>query len=1245
MKPLDPLAVPLRGTNLIEASAGTGKTHTITTLYLRLLLERGLSVGDILVVTYTNAATAELRARIRRRLHAALAALEAGGEPDDKTLDQFVRQRLAQGALEADRRVLLAALHGFDAAAIFTIHGFCQRALQEHAFESRVPFDMELVTNQALLLDEVVQDFWVRELYQAPEIFVRHLQRKQLTPRRLVALAAKVVLHPGMPVLPEDVHAELGESLDSWCRAQVQAAAIWRKEREEILHLLCASAGLKRSTYKEESIRASWTTTMDAVLSQEWPGISEGFKAFQHFTSEGLEKGTKKGCTRPKHRFFEACDALLASDEALRQALDARLLEFQIDLVRYARAELRRRKEAANTQFFDDLLHGLNEALAGQGGATLAEKIRTQFHAALIDEFQDTDPVQYDIFRRVYHGSDAALFLIGDPKQAIYAFRGADVFTYMAAKRDAGADAHTLTTNWRSDPTLIRAVNGLFDQARDQFVFRQIPFLSATPKDGAVDCLGGAAAGQAPLQILFVRRQDERKPINKEWANEHLPDLVAAEIARFLKSGATIEERDVAPGDIAVLCRTNEQAGSTQVALRRLRIPSVLQTEASVFDSVEAVEVERVLRAAADPGDAGAVRAALATTLMGLSGHDVFALQEDERGWDAWMRRFQGWHEAWLHDGFVAGFHRLLDECEVQPRLLALTDGERRLTNILHLGELLHAVEVEERHGPLALVHWLSAMRADVDARAELAGEAAQIRLESDEAAVKLVTVHKAKGLEYPIVFCPYLWDGALLRKSDVETLRFHDPEDGDRLKLDLGSSNKEAHKALAEREALAENVRVLYVALTRAQHRCSLVWGAFREVETSALGYLLHQPRRLPEDDVDVAKVTAARIAALVSAGDDGLLADLGALAAAAGGAIQIAELPSERGTEYALLAEEWGELRCRMPQRALSPQWRVSSFSNLTAGERAVSPPAEEGQDRDEADAAAAEQRESAKPAVPVVLHDFPAGARPGQLIHEIFQSIDFQQSDVTALRAQVAERLARYGFEPKWTEPLCEAITDILETPLDDGSQPLTLRRIPLVKRLSELEFIFPVADEKSSADEGAQPAAPGLLTRARLAEVFTRCAAPPVPREYADRIRDLGFSPLAGYLKGFVDLVFEHAGRWYVVDYKSNYLGPSPKAYEPQRLGRVMADHHYFLQYHLYVVALHRYLTVRLADYDYDRHFGGVFYLFLRGMSPALPRGCGIFRDRPSRTLIESLSAVCAFPREGSRQRPEDREAVP
>ena len=1232
---LDTLAVPLYGTHLIEASAGTGKTHAITVLYVRCLLEFAAEPKDVLVVTYTNAATAELRERIRAAVQRAYAALRAGTTTDDEGLDRVLEARRTAGTAQADATRLLGALHGFDEAAIFTIHGFCQRVLQDHAFESGVPFDAELVTDESPLLGDVVCDFWVRELHDAPIEVVRYLGDHGVTIDGLEGLAALAIRHPDMRVLPERptlTAADIETAIAGWRCVHERVAALWRRDREPVVELLCDATALKGNIYKAESIRSTWVPALDGELTSGRPGIDGRVTFFHRLTPEGLATGCKKNQVPPEHPFFEACGSLRDADAALDACLEARTIQLRLDTVAFARHELRRRKEARRLLSFDDLLQRVAEALRGAGGDDLAALVRRRYRAALIDEFQDTDPVQYEIFQRVYRGAEAVLFLIGDPKQAIYAFRGADVFAYIASKRDAGSNLHTLRTNWRSDPTLVKAVNQLFRHARRPFVFDEIPFHPASARADVTDRLGGGAAGWAPFEILFVPRrgqESEKGVISKAWGNREVPRYVAAQIVRTLNAGATIGDTPVRPCDIAVLCRTNDQARAMQRALRACRVPSVLQSEASVFDSAEAEEVARLVRALADPADGRALGTALATPMLGYDAAAIDALREDERQWDEWLTRVQDWHVLWERRGFAAAFRAVIETQQVPARLLAFVDGERRLTNVLHLAELLHTASAQGRLGPLALVEWLAAMRRGGAARAALQGDAAQLRLESDADAVQLVTVHRSKGLQYPIVYCPFVWDGFLQHEDDQERPRFHDRTAADRLTLDVGSGEFDVHGALARREAFAEHLRLLYVAVTRAKHRCSVVWGAVGDAtratgaaaNRSALGYLLYQAPEVPGGDP--VEDTATRLAELMR-DDEALYGPLEALAHASAGAIAVADLPIGPADPYVPAAGVGGELRCPTPMRDLDRTWRASSFSALVARTGALSQTAAEGVDYD-----AEVVREAAVPApvaptgVPVVLHDFPSGTRPGTLVHRVFEQIDFGDEDRARLQTVVGQLVAQHGLDVRWAAPLSRAVGDVLDTPLAEATAPVRLRDVPRAARLTELEFLFPVC-EAVPARGGVPRATP--LTAARLAALFAAHARPPVPADYPERLARLQFAALAGYLRGFVDLVFEHDGRWYVVDYKSNHMGAHAEDYAPPRLAVAMAEHHYVLQYHLYLVALHRYLQVRLPDYDYERHVAGAYYLFVRGMGPDHPRGSGVFHDRPSRAFIDALSAM-------------------
>lgn len=1236
-----PAEAKLAGTSLVEASAGTGKTHTITTLFLRLVVEEGLSVSQIVVVTFTEAATAELRGRIRRRLRQALEAFDDPSRASDDDLRAIVT-RVADRALGRGR--VVAALGELDLAAISTIHAFCLRALQERAFESGARFGLELTPDTSELAREIAEDYWSsRMVPMAPDLY--RIARKPLdltTTRTLVDAFARRA--PDVPILPIAPPAGVEETLrPALAQAFAAAQTTWRAHGKRVRALLLG-AKKELSQAKDGYIEANvtrWCDELDGLFATETPSFSLP-DAVGKLSRRRLDAKQKGKNPRPDHPFFAEAEAL--ADIAERAGVDL-VLGLKHELAGYVRREMAARKAARGVQGFDDLLLSLDRALAGDGGEALARALRGQYKAALIDEFQDTDPVQFRIFRRVFHDERTPLLFVGDPKQSIYAFRGADVFSYFQAAKDAAGAPYTLDTNRRSDPSLVRAVNAIFERADKPFVFDEIEFhpvkahaerdrlTLAGGKDGPDGPDGPDGREGKPFEILFLPRgAGQDGPHNKGTLGKLVPGLVAAEIVRFLASGARIEGRPVRAGDVAVLTRTNKQARAVQDALRALEVPTVLESEASVFESPECGELEQVLRAVLEPTRTGVLRSALGTSIVGLAAEAIVALEADERGWQAWSERFRAIQEVWASRGFMPAYRTLLGDLGATPRLLSYVDGERRVTNLLHLGDLLHSASRRERLGLSGLVRWLGAMRGAPHETGLLEGEAAELRLESDARAVKLLTIHKSKGLEFPIVYCPYLWDAAVRPKANEKCLPFHDANDDHRPKLHLAPKTAPDAVAAAEREDQAEVQRLLYVALTRAKHRCSIVWGAVNQADASCLAYTLH-PKRADESWKDVS--------------DRDLRADLRALEEAAKGAIGVRDLdlsgasppppPYRDGEE-----REGGELRARDYERAIDRWWRIGSFSAMTSGAHAsVAAPEAEGRDRDEieevaidASAPEAEGRDrgdvgeraasegqgegsassGAAPPERVLLHDFPRGTKAGTLLHSVLEDHDFTDRDAVTHARLVRDKLEAFGYGDKGLEPaLAEAIDAMLDTPLGIGAR---LRDIPRARRIDELEFLLPVTHEPRTQ-----------VTAKAIAAAFAKHRTEAVPRAYVDEhLAKLGFLPLRGFLKGFVDLVFEHDGRFYVVDYKSNHLGVTASDYAPERLARAMSHASYFLQYHLYTLAVHRWLERRMRGYDYDRAFGGVLYLFARGMHPSHSAGTGIFFDRPTRAMVEALSEV-------------------
>jgi exodeoxyribonuclease V beta subunit len=1193
----EPARAPLQGRTLIEASAGTGKTHTITTLVLRLLLEHELDVRKVLVLTYTRAATAELRERIRRRIGDLLQAFERGVTPsDDADLAWLYESRAATRAADAAR--LGQALREFDEAPIFTIHGFCQRVLAESAMESRTAFDAELVDDVSALVDEVALDLWERATWNQDVCDLRVMKETGLSWLPVRNVIAYAVRDHEMPIVPERPPSSMVPDASAIEPARQKAWAIWRDARAEVIELLSDVPAINQGSMKLDSLRGPYARKMDRLVNAV--PLREDVA---RFTREKIVKIARKGYAPKQHPFFDACSELYAAQEAHAEACRRIVLAQRIRMVHEAREVLAQRKASRGVQGFDDLLEGLAAALQRPEGPALAARIATRYPALLVDEFQDTDPKQYRIFSTLFAAGLKALLLIGDPKQAIYAFRGADVFAYAQA---ASAVEHrrTLRTNYRSDPALVSALNTLFTRARDPFRMPEIGYEPVTPRPSAAERLTGDAG--AALQLLFVGRDQANLDPNAEkptsipgaWVTREVPRIVAREIVALLQSGARLDGERVQPRDLAVLCRTNLQGRAVQAALADAGVPAALDGDSSVFQSETADELSRVLAALAAPGDLRLLRAALATALLGFDAERLLELERDEGLLSSWVQRMGRANQLWLERGFVQAVHELLLSAGVHARLLGRRDGQRRLTDALHVIELLHIAATREHLGPLALVRRLEDLRTATKLPSSLAAESAQLRLESDEHAVRVTTVHRSKGLEYPIVFLPYLWTGGFEPPSTY--VRFHDEADAHRIKLDIGSDALEEHREAFEREEDAEAVRLAYVALTRARHRCYVVYGRFATAPKSAIGGLLRGTHDAPSDKEKKAP-------------DSVIIAPLRALSDASGGTIGLRDaLPAGANARWHGDDGSAHTLKARVLQRALDPRERLTSFSRIAKEVPHAQPETlDEGSDRD-----ARVEPALPQPAVAldkVVLADFPAGPSAGTLIHGVYERIDFRRTDPSELPAHVAAALASAQLDAALAPQLERGIADSLATPLDASDPSFTLSSVAPRDRVVELEFMLEL--HKSSR-----------FSPATIASALERHSAPTASPSYPARVRELQESAAHGFLRGFIDLVFRRGERFYVVDYKSNHLGASAEAYAPSRLVHAMEEHHYFLQAHLYTLALHRYLSARLPGYDYERNLGGYYYLFVRGMAPAHPAGTGVLFERPARALVEDLSRL-------------------
>ncbi len=1207
----------LDGINLIEASAGTGKTWNICGLYLRLLLERGLDVQKILVVTFTNAATAELRERVRSRIVETLGYLRDGSQanpPHDPFVPRLVESVEQRTGETRDRLALTLdkALQYFDEAAIFTIHGFCQRALADTSFSSGLPFSLELVTDDSEMVMEAVQDFWRKHVADdsCPAALAAYLQEVGDTPDKYAKLLARSLAKPlAKRLWPADIDKALAIDATAVTAAYEAARAIWIAERDTIVAELAVSLpALNANSYKPQGVEQA-TGEWDDWFKEEVPLAPVPKKnKLDLLSSEMLQERTKKGQTTPKHAFFDAAGALLSARQTITQELDLARMHLIRELIDTAGANLRQRKRERRVISFNDMLYNLYAALEGDDHPGLAASLREKFPVALIDEFQDTDPLQFSIFDKIYGKGDAPAFLVGDPKQAIYSFRNADLHAYLRARQSASAD-YTLADNQRSTKGLIEALNGLFLATSNAFMLPGLDYYPVHMGNKQRKPFSAKSLQRADLQVWALPQTPQGDPLPKAIAKALCARASAAEIARLIteadKGGITIGARPLLPGDIAVLVRTHAQGSEMKRELATLNIGSVELSQASVFQSSDAEEVERVLIAISQPSRDALLRAALATEMMGADAARIAEISANETDLMGYLERFAEYREIWLRQGVGVMYRRLLTDQGVSARMLRRTDGERRFTNLLHLGEQIHQAAATHQ-SPDALLRWLATQR-----REGSADEVAQLRLESDRNLVQIITIHKAKGLEFPIVFCPFLWDGnTRFGGPKPEGREYHDTNSDAVIDFHLDDETDrdwDAIKAQIKLEESAEWLRLIYVALTRAVYRCYLVAGTYTtnsfgrpstsQSTRSLLNWLVTGGKESPENWFD-GKRSPADIAAAWESLAKRLTPHLG-----------LEPLPANPGTPVALPGPAPETLAALPAPKTIAPAWRFSSFSGMTSDAKSESA-------ANDHDARVAEGAKRIGPPPPDLAPEdilrFPRGPSAGTCLHAMFDRIDFTSPagwDEAIARSlfahpQFLPGVSTTGLTALLTGMASRMLTDVMNTKLPED---IVLGSIPATRRLNELEFSLPSPRVSASALNGA-----------------LKSLGYEVPR--------LTFRDIEGYLKGFIDLVFEHRGRYYVIDWKSNHLGYARSDYGPAELQTAMAEHSYHLQYLLYSLAVDRYLRHRVPDYRHDTHFGGVFYLFVRGVRPDWVNvdgtPAGVFHDRPSAATLARLDAMFA-----------------
>ena len=1184
------LVLPLAGVQRIEASAGTGKTFTLATLVVRLVVERGLRIGQVLAVTYTEAATQELRKRIRERLQLTLRLLDSAPHDDDGaeaalTHALLQRHRAASGEDPAAlrRRLRQAALE-IDLAAIHTIHGFCARVLREHALDAGQGFDApDLLANERELHAEVAADLWrvhAQDATAADDLAALWPNGFEELARDLPALLQAPVVLPPALALPEDPRPRV------LVAGQALAGAFGMHGADFLASMRAAVDGkvLNGNSYKRDWIEAlwpAWAAWCDA-------GVFDAPRdaRVERLTASAMRAKVNKGkeAQLPESPLCEAIAAYVDAVQAGRAYVARRRAALLHRLRDEGRARVARLKRQRGVQGYDDLIAGVAAALDGAGGESLARALRAQYAVALVDEFQDTDDRQWRIFDRVFgRGSPAppALFVIGDPKQAIYGFRGGDVHTYLAASA-AAVHAPDLRENFRSRPALLAALAALYANAGNMLSRDpDIAFHPVVPGGNRSDADFLRDGVPAPALTVWqappppTDDQGKRKPHSAPRARELATQACVAAIHDVLSQArngdARIEGKPVQPGDIAVLVRTHHEATRVQQALALAGIPAVAAGKQSLFATAEARELQVLLLALLHGGDDGRLRAALATVLVGEDAAAIDALDRDGATHRAWQMQAQHWRDHLRSGGPLA---LVGDLCAAQAeRLLGLLDGERRVSNYLQLAEQLQDAQ-RQALGLQGLADWLARRIARADAN----DEAQLLRLESDARRVQIVTLHKSKGLEYPLVFLPFVGIGGKT-PSPGRHCSVHDRDAGRCLHWKFEALPEAGWAAAHEawkREQASEQARLLYVGLTRARHALWLASGAFYNADKTALHPLLR---------------------------DQAALIDAGVVFDASEPPTALPRLPVQDDAPVPA---------ARPVLRRLATDWWVHSFSQLAKADAgldtasAATLPVAGGNDEPDApDDEAGEAR-----------IDDPrfAGNRYGVALHAAFEHADFgawrdwREGDAApADEARViAEALRAEGYAEDVLDDGIALTTRLightLTVPLPEG---LRLCDLPDGERRAEIEFQF-------------------SLQPTRVDALLALLHAHGVVRErHGFGMRER----LDGLMTGLIDLTYRHDGRWYVLDYKSNRL----PAYDAASLQRAMQHSEYDLQALLYTLALHRWLRFRLGDgYDYARDFGGIRYLFCRGLDAARDDGAGLHAQRFAPALIHALDALFGLP---------------
>lgn len=1165
------------GLTLIEAAAGTGKTYSLVRVIAREVVELDIPIEQILTVTFTRAATAEIKERLHALLNEISSHLKQPGLEKGKCNDLVWhwRQHHPEIYAAAPTRVAIA-LANFDRAPVFTIDGFFQRLLKESAFEANTLFSTELVTDEADFINTALRDYWREHVYpKSPtelDFFQNTIQFGHA--REFVGKALhhnNASFDPAYQIPPDSL-------TQNYRTAWKRCVPLLKQHAEALMEFVRTLPGglTKRGHPFSAGGPEKLASAIEQILNRPQT-IPSSISIFSRLTSSYLSNPTSYKKTgdpeliqcHPLMPLFEALDELLHSQP---QGLESAYLG---EILKFCQQRVQQLKQNQNVQGYSDVTATLADMLRQQTPASLAVQKNTgkRYQACLIDEFQDTSPDQCQVFLSLFHSNDRYFHIVGDPKQSIYRFRGADVFSYLKAKEEKD-QAYQLRTNYRSTANMVQAVNTFFSLSRSKDPFltdKKIEFTPSLWKDPE----NTPEPDQAALHIHHLTGDLNK---NKEVANKAIAKHICSQIHQLIdhpwSSLCPGKKGLIHPSDIAILVRSGNQGSNIHAELCRQNIPATLNTQSSLMESEEAGQMHTLLSAMLEPRRPKLLRAALLSPPLG-SGRLLNPNNQEK--FDQTSQQAAELHTLWHGHGLMPMMLECIRRFDIRTTLLQLPQGQRRVTNFLHLTELLDEKARQQKFNPAGILHWFEmALQNQTDEVID--NKALELRISTDDDAVQLLTQHACKGLEFPIVFALSPCSNQLTSKHVSRT--YHAP---DTFALHYASMENDAQPPevieARTQEEHADAIRLAYVALTRSAHLCH---------------FYLPAPKKEPADH------SIYRMLELESP------EELSEACQTPGSCIQTSQIDSSVLDTFqryqAPQKSETTELTVRASDAIqISQPHHTTSFTGITRNAPEIIHDFDENTNSPETSAPSEK-----------FWSQLQGGAALGLVFHEVLELTDFKQPD--QLQQTISQKLDQH--RPWHTQPdnLSELIDEIarsirqwLTHPLDNSDSPVTLDQLSNAQRINESEFLL-------TGSHFSLPALCDILA-----------SAPPehLPQHYIQQLRQMPASRLDGFLTGFIDLIFEHKGRYHLLDWKTNRI-PDPS---PPSLANVMAEHHYYLQYHLYSLALDRFLAQRLPNYDPARHLGKIHYVFFRGIQPDTP-GSGVFTDELSTGRLEALRQAFA-----------------